>query len=56
MRHTILSPTIPMCVNEMAAGIYYKDIGSRKGLTVAKSDIKYSASSENAKPVYKGKV
>ena len=27
--------------DEIAAGIYYKDIGSRKGLTVAESDIEY---------------
>jgi hypothetical protein len=42
--------------DEIAAGIYYKDIGSRKGLTVAESDIEYSASSDNVKTVYTSKV
>ena len=34
----------------------YKDIGSRKGLTVAESDVEYEASSDNIKTVYTGKV
>jgi hypothetical protein len=42
--------------DEIAAGIYYKDIGSRKGLTVAESDIEYGASSDNVKTVYTSKV
>jgi hypothetical protein len=42
--------------DEIAAGIYYKDIGSRKGLTVAESDIEYEASSDNIKTVYTSKV
>ena len=42
--------------DEIAAGIYYKDIGSRKGLTVAESDIEYSASTDNVKTVYTSKV
>ena len=41
---------------EIAAGIYYKDIGSRKGLTVAESDVEYTASSDNVKTVYTNKV
>ena len=40
----------------IAAGLYYKDIGSRKGLTVAQSDIEYEASSDNIKTVYTSKA
>jgi hypothetical protein len=40
----------------MAAGIYYKDIGSRKGLTIAESDVEYTASSDNVKTVYTSKA
>ena len=40
----------------LAAGLYYKDIGSRKGLTVAQSDIEYEASSDNIKTVYTSKA
>jgi hypothetical protein len=42
--------------DEIAAGIYYKDIGSRKGLTIAESDIEYSASTDTAKTVYRNKA
>tara|TARA_A100000164_G_C21896643_1_gene768280 strand:- start:882 stop:1868 length:987 start_codon:yes stop_codon:yes gene_type:complete len=42
--------------DEIAAGIYYKDIGSRKGLTVAESDVEYNGSSDNVKTVYNSKV
>ncbi len=42
--------------NEIAAGIYYKDIGSRKGLTIAESDVEYTASSDNVKTVYTSKA
>ena len=42
--------------DEIAAGIYYKDIGSRTGLTVAESDVEYEASSDNVKTVYTSKV
>jgi len=42
--------------NEIASGIYYKDIGSRKGLTVAESDVEYTGSSDNVKNVYSNKV
>ena len=40
----------------IAAGLYFKDIGSRKGLTVAQSDIEYEASSDNIKTVYTSKA
>jgi hypothetical protein len=41
---------------EIAAGIYFKDIGSRKGLTVAESNIEFEGSSDNVKTVYLSKV
>ncbi len=42
--------------DEIASGIYYKDIGSRKGLTIAESDIEYAGASDNIKNVYKNKA
>jgi len=41
--------------NEIAAGIYFKDIGSRKGLTPAESNIEYEAASDTVKNVYTSK-
>jgi hypothetical protein len=42
--------------SEIAAALYYKDIGSRKGLTVAESDIEYAASSATVQNVYTNKA
>ena len=42
--------------SQIAAGLYYKDIGSRKGLTVAESDVEYTASPDTVKNVYKNKA
>ena len=42
--------------DEIAAGIYYKDIGSRKDLTVAESNIEYEGSSDSIKSVYTNKA
>ena len=42
--------------DQVASGIYYKDIGSRKGLAVAESDIEYEASIDSVKNVYTSKV
>ena len=42
--------------DQIASSIYYKDIGSRTGLTVAESDIAYAASSDNVKNVYSNKA
>jgi hypothetical protein len=42
--------------DEIAAGIYYKDIGSRKGLTVAESDVEYAGASDTVKSVYTNKA
>ena len=41
--------------DEIAAGLYYKDIGSRKGLTIAESDVEYTASTDTTKTVYRNK-
>ena len=42
--------------DQIASSIYYKDIGSRTGLTVAESDIAYAASSDTVKNVYSNKA
>ena len=42
--------------DEIAAGIYYKDIGSRTGLTVAESDVAYAGASDTVKTVYNNKA
>ena len=42
--------------DEIASALYYRDIGSRKNLTVAQSDIEYEASSDNVKNVYTSKA
>ena len=38
------------------AGIYFKDVGSRKGLSIAESDVEYTASTDTVKTVYKNKA
>lgn len=42
--------------DEIAAVLYFKDIGSRKGLTIAQSNLEYEASSDNIKNVYTSKA
>ena len=42
--------------NQVAAGIYFKDIGSRKNLTVAQSDIEYNNANATTKTVYQNKA
>ena len=42
--------------DEIAAALYFKDIGSRKGSTIAQSNLEYEASSENIKNVYTSKA
>ena len=42
--------------DEIAAAIYFRDIGSRKGLTIAQSNLEYEASSDNIKNVYTSKA
>ena len=42
--------------DQVAAGIYYKLVGSRKKLTIAQSDIEYAASGTSAKGVYRSRA
>ena len=42
--------------DEIAAGIYYKDIGSRTGKTVAESNLEYANASASTKNVYRSKA
>jgi len=42
--------------DEIAASIYFKDIGSRKDLSVAESDLEYAGSSNTVKTVYENKA
>ena len=42
--------------DEIAAGIYFKDIGSRKGLTTAESNIEYEAAPNTVKNDYTNKA
>ena len=42
--------------DEIASHIYYKDIGSRKGLTVAESDVEYVGATDTVKTVYRSKA
>ena len=42
--------------DEIAAALYYRDIGSRKDLTVAESDIEYNNANDTTKSVYTNKA
>jgi hypothetical protein len=42
--------------SEVAGSMYYKDIGSRKGLTVAQSDIEFAGSNATTQRVYQNKA
>lgn len=42
--------------NQVAAGIYYKLVGSRKGLTIAQSDIEYTAAVASTKSIYRSRA
>jgi len=43
-------------LDAVAAALYYKDIGSRKDLTVAQSDVEYTGSSATVQNVYTNKA
>ena len=43
-------------LEEIAATLYYKDIGSREGLTVAESNVQFAAASATVKRVYRNKA
>ena len=42
--------------DEISAALYFRDIGSRKGLTIAQSNIEYEGSADNIKNVYDSKA
>ena len=42
--------------DKVASIIYYKDIGSRRDLTVAESDVEFAGSTETTKSVYRAKT
>ena len=42
--------------DRIGAGIYFKDIGSRKNLTISESDVEYTSSSDTIKNVYRNKA
>ena len=42
--------------DEVAAALYFRDVGSRKGLSIAQSNIEYQGSSDNIKSVYSNKA
>jgi len=42
--------------DEIASALYFRDIGSRKGLTVAQSDVEYEGSTDTTKNVYTNKA
>ena len=42
--------------DEIAAALYFRDIGSRKGLTIAESNVEYEGSSDAIKNVYTSKA
>ena len=46
----------PNVKNQIASNMYYKDVGSRKGLTVAESDVEFASASDSIKNVYNNKA
>ena len=42
--------------DEIASALYFRDIGSRKGLTVAQSDVEYEGATDATKNVYTSKA
>jgi hypothetical protein len=42
--------------DEIAAAIYFRDIGSRKGLTIAQSNVEYEGAADSIKNVYTSKA
>ena len=51
-----LVTTDPVIKTEIAAFLYYRDIGSRSGKTRAQSDVDYAGSSATTKTVYESKA
>ena len=42
--------------NQVAASIYYKLVGSRKGLNIAQSDVEYTAANASTKNIYRSRA
>jgi hypothetical protein len=42
--------------DKVASIIYYKDIGSRRDLTVAESDVEFAGATDSTKSVYRAKA
>jgi hypothetical protein len=42
--------------NQVAASIYYKLVGSRKGLNIAQSDVEYTAANVSTKNIYRSRA
>ncbi len=42
--------------DKVAAGIYYKQVGSRKGLTLNQSEVEYTAAADNVKNIYRNRA
>jgi hypothetical protein len=61
---TILSPTESLNLvttntvarDRVASALYYQQVGSRNGQTIAQSDVAYAALTDNEKSVYRDKV
>jgi hypothetical protein len=51
-----LVTTDPVIKTEIAAFLYWRDVGSRSGKTRAESDVEYAGSSQGVKNVYSSKV
>jgi len=42
--------------DKVAAGIYYKQVGSRKGLTISQSEVEYTAATNDVKKIYRSRT
>jgi hypothetical protein len=42
--------------DKVAAGIYYKLVGSRKGLTISQSEVEYTAATNDVKKIYRSRA
>ena len=43
-------------LDKVAGNLYYQQVGSRNGLTLAESDVAYTALTDNEKRVYRDKT
>jgi hypothetical protein len=42
--------------DKVAAGIYYKQVGSRKGMSINQSDVEYTAAPDSVKKIYRSRA